>query len=95
MTDNLPPIQFTSKKIELTDTLKDFADNKFQRLKHHAKKIISIHLTLKVNKLRQTAKASLHLPGKEIYASIVSEDLYKSIDLLVDNLVDQLTKTSQ
>jgi putative sigma-54 modulation protein len=85
-------IQFTGHNLEITPILRDFIANKFKRLNRHADTITSIHVILNVDKLRQTAEAKLHIPGSEIYATSESEDMYKTIDLLVDKLVRQLKK---
>ncbi|MCL5260734.1 MAG: HPF/RaiA family ribosome-associated protein [Gammaproteobacteria bacterium] len=34
----------------------------------------------------------MHAPGSEVYASAQSEDMYKTVDLLIDKLVGQLDK---
>ena len=85
-------LQFTGHNVEITPTLRDFIANKFKRLNRHATNITSTHIILNVDKLRQTAEAKLHIPGAEIYATSESEDMYKTIDLLVDKLVRQLKK---
>jgi len=88
----LPSIQFTGHGVELTPTLRDFINDKFERLAKHAVQIISVHVILNVDKLCQIAEAKLHLPHKEIYAKADSEDMYKTIDLLIDKLTRQLEK---
>lgn len=85
-------IQFTGQNIEITPILRDFIAKKFKRLNRHTDTITSIHIMLNVDKLRQIAEAKLHIPGSEIYATSESEDMYKTIDLLIDKLVRQLKK---
>jgi putative sigma-54 modulation protein len=85
-------LQFTGHNIEITPILRDFIANKFKKLNRHAGHITSTHIILNVEKLRQIAEAKLHIAGAEIYAQTESEDMYKSIDLLVDKLVRQLKK---
>jgi len=86
------PIQFTGKNVDITPAIRQFTEEKFLRLKRHAENILNIHVTFEVHKLRQTAKAIAHLPNKEIHASMETENLYKSIDGLVDKLTTQLNK---
>lgn len=88
----LPQIQFTGHGIEITPILRDFINDKFDRLTKHAQQIISIHVILNVEKLRQIAEVKLHIPHNEIYAQAESEDMYKTIDLLVDKVVRQIDK---
>jgi len=51
-----------------------------------------IHVTFDVQKVRQIAKASVLLSGTELFASAESEDMYSSIDFLVDKLDRQIIK---
>jgi len=86
------PIQITGHNLEITQTLNDFVNNKFDRLAKHSKKITRIHVILNVEKLRQVAEATVHIPNTEVYAKEETEDMYKSIDGLIDKLVHQLEK---
>lgn len=85
------PIHLSGHGVE-TQTLRDFVDNKFSRLQKHSSRITNIHVFFSVKKLLQMAEATIHIPGHEIFASAESEDMYKTIDLLVDKLVRQLDK---
>lgn len=88
----LPQIQITGHNIELTNILRNFINDKFNRLVKHSKKITSIHVILSVEKLRQIAEAKIHIPHSEIVVKEESDDMYKTIDLLTDKLVRQLDK---
>src|SRR5579872_402494 len=98
-------IQITGRNIKLTDTIRNMVNEKFEKLKRHFNHITHIHVTLKVNKVDrnkpkdgikqlkklQTAKALILLPDKhEIIAEESTDDLYNSIDVLVDTLDRQL-----
>ena len=85
-------IQFTGHNVEITPTLREFTHTKFKRLERYADRITSVHVVFNVDKDRQLAEAKLHLPGTEIFASAESEDMYKTIDLLIDKLARQLGK---
>lgn len=86
------PIQLTGHNIELTDTLREFVNNKFSRVTKHAERITRIHIVLSVDKLIQKAEATIHIPHFEVYAEETSDDMYKTIDKLIDKLVRQLEK---
>jgi len=86
------PIQLSGHGVEITPTLHDYIYKKFDRLQKHAHKITKIHIFLNVNKLSQEAEATVHIPGTEIYASAQSEDMYKTIDLLLNKVIRQLDK---
>jgi putative sigma-54 modulation protein len=88
----LPPIQFTGHNVDMNQPLRDFINDKFSRLARHATKIVSVHVVLNVDKARQIAEARVHIPHHEVYATAESEDMYKTVDVLVDKLVRQLDK---
>ncbi len=87
-------IQITGRNnMEITDALRDFTQKKLQsRLERFADKITSTQLIFSVDKLRQVVEAKIAVPGTEIIASAESDDMYKSVDELVDKLVRQLTR---
>jgi ribosomal subunit interface protein len=86
------PIQLTGHGVEITQILREFVEKKFERLQKHSDQITTIHVFCNLNKLMQAAEATVHVPGLEIYAGAKSEDMYKTIDLLIDKLVRQLDK---
>lgn len=86
------PIQLSGHGVEITPALNEFVHKKFQRLEKHAGHITHIHLFFNINKDSQAAEVTVHIPGHEISARAESEDMYKTIGLLVDKLVRQLDK---
>lgn len=85
-------IQFTGHNIEITSPIRDYVSKKFKKFKRHSDAITSVHVILQVDKLRQIAEAKIHVPGTEVYAQSESDDMYKTIDILVDKLIRQLDK---
>lgn len=86
-------IQYTGHHIEITPALRDFAEDKLNRLERFTKYIVNIHLTLSVDKLIQIAEARIKLAhNSEIHARSDADDMYSAIDLLIDKLMRQLTK---
>ena len=85
-------IQISGHNIEITQVLHDFITKKFSRLEKHSARITSLHIILNVEKLVQFAEANIHIPGAEINAKAESDDMYKTIDALVDKVIKQLDK---
>ena len=88
----MTPIKFAGQNFEVTQPLRDLISTKFERLSRHVDNITSIQVVLSVDKLRQIAEAKLHVPGTEIYADAESEDMYKTIDILLSRLLRQIDK---
>ena len=88
-----PSVQIDVKGFELTSALQETIVKKLQRSLSHTDKIISVHVILKIEKhSTQLAHVTVALPGTTINAQAQSEDMYKTIDLLADNLQAQLAK---
>lgn len=86
-------LQFTGLNLEITNALKDFTSEKFQKLNRFAELISSVHIMFNIDKVRQKVEAKVNLHGSEIVAHSESENnMYEAIDSLVDKLVRQLTK---
>ena len=85
-------INLTGHHVDLTDSLRDFVNNKFAKLERHFDHINNVHVILTVEKLRQQAEAKLNVNGGEIFANAEHEDMYAAIDSLIDKLDRQVIK---
>jgi putative sigma-54 modulation protein len=85
-------INITGHRLEVTPSLRTFTEEKFDRLERHFDKITTVNVVFDVEKLRQIAEATILVAKGEIHASAESEDMYTTIDLLVDKLNRQLMK---
>jgi putative sigma-54 modulation protein len=85
-------INLTARHLDITDALRSYVQNKFERLERHFDHMTSVHVILSVEKLRQKAEASFHISGHDVYAESEHEDMYAAIDGLVDKLDRQVLK---
>ncbi|MFW0079257.1 MAG: ribosome-associated translation inhibitor RaiA [Coxiella endosymbiont of Haemaphysalis qinghaiensis] len=85
-------IQMTGHGLDISTALRELAEKKLNRLHPCFDEITNIHITFRVDKIRQIADANLQLPGSRINAQAESEDMYQTIDLLIQKLQTQLTK---
>ena len=85
-------INITGHHIDVTEAMRQYVLEKFDKIERHFEHITSIHVILEVEKNRQTAEAKVHIKGGELFADAVSEDLYAAIDALVDKLDRQILK---
>lgn len=85
-------INFTGHHLEITPALKTFTEEKLDKLSRHFDRITSIHVTFDVQKLRQIAEATILISKDTIHASAESDDMYATIDLLIDKLDRQIIK---
>ena len=78
--------------VEVTSALREYVENKFERLQRHFDQITNTQVTLIVEKLVQKAEANVHISGADIFAQAESDDMYAAIDALADKLDRQLIK---
>ncbi|HET7569895.1 MAG TPA: ribosome-associated translation inhibitor RaiA [Gammaproteobacteria bacterium] len=85
-------MSLTGHHVDISPSLRSYVDNKVERLERHFDHATDIHVILSVEKLRHKAEARMNLPGDELFADAVEEDMYAAIDQLVDKL-DRQVKT--
>ena len=85
-------LNISGHHVELTEALKEYVSEKFQRLERHFDQISNTNVTLQVEKLRQIAEATVNISGGELHAKAENEDMYAAIDALVDKLDRQILK---
>jgi len=85
-------LNISGHHVELTEALKEYVNEKFQRLERHFDQISNTNVTLQVEKLRQIAEATVNINGGELHAKAENEDMYAAIDALVDKLDRQILK---
>lgn len=85
-------INVSFRNIEPSDTLRLYAEDKLTRVKRFLREPIDAHVVLKVEKFRHIAEVSIDAPGLHLNGTEETEDMYSSIDLLVDSLEGQAKK---
>ena len=85
-------IDITGHHIEVTDSLRAYVNEKFERLERHFDNVTNVHVILNVQKKEQKAEATIHVSGANLFADATSEDMYAAIDSLTDKLDRQVLK---
>ncbi|BEV73589.1 MULTISPECIES: ribosome hibernation-promoting factor, HPF/YfiA family [unclassified Paludibacterium] len=85
-------IKVTGLHLEITPSLRDYIDEKLERISRHVDDLIDVSVTLSVDKLVQKAEVNVHLSGKDIHVEATEADMYAAIDLLMDKLDRQVLK---
>jgi putative sigma-54 modulation protein len=85
-------INLTGHHVDITDSLRNYVDTKFEKLERHFDHISNVHVILNVEKLTQKAEATVHLAGGEVFANSEHTDMYAAIDSLINKLDRQVIK---
>lgn len=92
ITGDTMQVNITGHHIDLTEAIKSHTQDKLQKLDRHFPDVDQISVILSLEKKLQKAEAKLRFKGQEFFAEALSEDLYHSVDNLVDKLDKQLLK---
>ncbi len=85
-------LNITGHHVDLTPALREFVENKLQRIERHFENMIDGNVILTVEKVRHKAEATLHARGAHIHAEAEAENMYKAVDKLIDKLDRQTCK---
>ncbi|TVP79913.1 ribosome-associated translation inhibitor RaiA [Thioalkalivibrio sp.] len=85
-------INLTGHHVDISDALRDYVQDKFERLERHFDQVIDIHVVLTVEKNHNKAEANLQVSGNQIHADAMHDDMYAAIDALIDKTDRQLIK---
>lgn len=96
MRDRVININITFRNTEPTDALKNYATEKLSScLGKFAHRDTEAHVVLRVEKNRQVAEVVAQVDGSSINAGEEDQDMYASIDKLVDKLTHLLRKNKE
>jgi len=88
-----PPIQVTGRHVSVTEAMKEYCRRKVASLHLDYPKIIEVQVILDVQKYRHTAEVILHCSNHiTLEASSESNDMYASIDQVVDRIERRMRK---
>lgn len=85
-------ITVKGKNISVTDALKNTVDKKLSRLDKYFNPNVEAHVTLSVQKNSQIVEVTIPFEGVILRGEERNNDMYASIDLVVDKLEGQIRK---
>ncbi|MEY2631795.1 MAG: ribosome-associated translation inhibitor RaiA [Pseudomonadota bacterium] len=88
-------LQISGHHIEVTPALRDYVNSKLEPVVRHFDRVTGVNVILSVEKLKQKAEVTVHVPGKDIFVETEGDDLYAAIDTLFDKLDRQVQKHKQ
>ena len=72
--------------LDVTPAIREYIQNKMARVLRHCDHVIDTQVMLSVEPLKHRAEITLHVRGKDIHCESSEQNLYASIDLLVDKI---------
>ena len=85
-------LNLSGHHLDITSAIRQHASDKLTKIKHHFDNIMNVNMTLEVQKDLQNAEATIHVSGADLFAKAQSNDMYSSIDQLINKLDSQIIK---
>jgi putative sigma-54 modulation protein len=90
-------LTISGNHLELTPAIREYVQNKLERIKRHFDHVIDVTVILGVEQLgdktkRQRAEINLHLKGKVLHIESFAQDMYAAIDTLIDKVDRQVLR---
>jgi putative sigma-54 modulation protein len=85
-------IAITFRHLSPSDALKGYVHEKLERVQKYLRQPLDAHVTLFTEKHLHVAEVSLASEGRHYQARHDSEDMYKSIDLMIDKVEHQISR---
>jgi putative sigma-54 modulation protein len=85
-------LHLSGQQIDVTPALRDHVTAKLDRLTRLDDRIVSLNVILSVDKLQQRAEGTMSVTGNMLHAEASGTDMYASIDMLFDKLLNQLRR---
>jgi putative sigma-54 modulation protein len=88
-------INIIGHHLEITDGLKDHIGKKLKKIIGRSQDILEFKIILSVDNITHNAEGNIYLRKIDLHAKCSSNDMYKSIDLLIDKLNKQIIKHNE
>ncbi len=85
-------LNLTGNHVEVTPAMREYVTTKLSKVTRHFDHVIDVSVILSVEKHIQKAEANVHVKGKDIFVEADGDNMYASIDSLIDKLDRQVLK---
>ena len=85
-------ISFTFRHMEPSTELRSYVEEKVYKVKKYFDSPVEAHIVLKIEKFRHIADMTISIDGNKIKAVDESNDMYSSIDQVMDKVEEQLRR---
>ena len=86
-------ISITFRHMDASEAIKEYARDKVSKLQKFLRQPMTAKVTLSLDKLQHVAETQVSSGGAHLEAKEVSEDMYASIDRVIDKLERQIRGT--
>ena len=88
-------IAITFRQMEATEAVRGYATDKVGKLQKFLRQPMKGHVILSTEKRTHNAEVNVHAGGEHFHATETSEDMYASIDKVIDKLERQIRESKE
>ncbi|HRI88430.1 MAG TPA: ribosome-associated translation inhibitor RaiA [Candidatus Hydrogenedentes bacterium] len=85
-------VSLAGRHLEITDAIRTHVESQLDKVRHHFDRVIDVDVVLSVEKHRHTADITVHANGVRIHGKDTSDNMYASVDTVVDKIDRQILK---
>jgi len=85
-------IEITSKSFEITDNVREYVEERLNKLTRYFDRLIECHVILKVERFIYDFEITLHGNGFDLFAEARAEDLFAAFDAAAGKMERQVRK---
>ena len=86
-------IEITGRHVDVTDSMRDYAEKRLSKLVDEFSGVTKVHVILDVQKYVHSAEVIVHRRQISVEAKASSDNMYASIDEVVDKVEKQLRRS--
>lgn len=85
-------IELTTRHYEVSDRIRSHVMSEVEKLEKFHDRIVNCKVILEKSKGGEKVEIKLHVSGKDMYTSDISDEMIKSVDVAVQRMGRQLKK---
>lgn len=85
-------ITITARNLEVTPAIADYVEKRLHKLKRYFHSIVDVHVVVMLQRFQHICDITMNASGVTLHGQEKTDDLYVSIDKVVDKIERQLQK---
>ncbi len=88
-------ISVTFRHMDSTKALKEHAIARIEHLEHYFDQVQDVHVVLSAERKQHIAEVTVHSPGEVFNATASTEDMYRTLDVVMEKLERHMVKRKE
>ena len=85
-------ITITGRNLDITPAIRDYAEKRLSKIERYFHSIVDIHVVIMLQRFQHICEVTMNASGVTLHGHETTDDLYVSVDRVVDKLERQLRR---